>query len=74
MKNPVRRPTRCMSMDAGIVVSAMATIAIEIGAVAHAGDGAMRALAIPPMSTTTVSPDAAKIWAAASVMTLFIDA
>ena len=39
--NPARRPMRRMSREAGIVVSAVATIASEIGTVASDGRGAI---------------------------------
>src|SRR5690349_20044352 len=68
--NPSRRPMRRMSSEAGIVVSAVATIASEIGTVANEGRGAMSAAPMPPRITVTVRPDETSIWAPASVNTL----
>ena len=67
---PARRPMRRMSREAGIVVSAVATIASEMGTVASDGRGAISAATMPPRITTTVRPEDPSIWAAASMNTL----
>jgi hypothetical protein len=71
--SPTRRPTIRISNDAGTVDSAMPTIAIETGSVAHEALGESFALKIPPNKTTAVSPEPVSTWAAKRMRTFDMD-
>ena len=68
-RKPARRPKRCMSSDAGMLVSILASICIANGRVASALSGASRYPTSAEVAISSEPPVMSMAWLAASSST-----